>query len=156
VLNRAPAPPAPPPAPPPPPPPPPPTPPPPSTPAAPAGPPANVSIPTFLDKNFIGREPLKESILGCMPAATTRLLQLRDPLAQHTHADFDEVLYVVAGEGAIRMSGESVTIGPGAMIAIPRGTQHAIERRGRNPLILLSTLAGAPCTTPVNTAASRK
>jgi len=26
-----------------------------------------------------------------------------------------------------------------------RHTTHAIDRRGRNPLILLSTLSGAPC-----------
>jgi hypothetical protein len=30
---------------------------------------------------------------------------------------------------------------------IPRGVGHAIERRGKNPLIVLSTLAGAPCRT---------
>src|SRR5512144_2308879 len=40
------------------------------TPAAPApippsGPPVTVSVPDFLDRNFIGREPIKESILAC-------------------------------------------------------------------------------------------
>src|SRR5437899_1934246 len=34
--------------------------------------PANVSIPAFLDKNFIGlRDPLKESVLGCTAGGTT-------------------------------------------------------------------------------------
>jgi mannose-6-phosphate isomerase-like protein (cupin superfamily) len=91
-----------------------------------------------------------------MPAATTRLLQLKEPLAQHVHANLDEVLYVVAGEGGIKMTGESVAGGPGSMLTIPRGTQHAIERRGRNPLIMLSVLAGAPCPTQALTATSRR
>jgi mannose-6-phosphate isomerase-like protein (cupin superfamily) len=139
ALNRAPRPLAPPPAPPEP------APPPPPPPDVRPGPSVNISIPTFLDKNFVGREPLKESILACMPDATARVLQLRDSVAEHTHANLDEVLYVVAGDGAVRIAGEAVAITPGSLSAIPRGTPHAIERRGRNPLILLSTLAGAPC-----------
>jgi mannose-6-phosphate isomerase-like protein (cupin superfamily) len=117
-----------------------------------AGPPVTVSIPTFLDKNFIGRDPLKESILSCMPDAMTRLLQLKEAVARHTHADLDEVIYVVAGDGAIRLGTEAVTIGPASVTTIPRGTPHSIERRGRTPLIVLSTLAGAPCPTSMTRA----
>src|SRR5947208_110749 len=74
-----------------------------ASPSAPSGPPVTLSIPAFLDKNFIGgREPLKESVIGCTAAATTRLLQLRDPIAAHAH-DLDEILYIVAGDGAIRV-----------------------------------------------------
>ena len=139
---------APPPAPPPPLPPPPEPPPPPKRAAAAPGPAVNVSIPAYLDKNFIGRDPVKESVLGCAPDATTRLLQLRDPLAPHTHADFDEILYVVAGTGAVRVADQSTALAPGSLSVIPRGTAHAIEQSGRNPLILLSTLAGVPCQPP--------
>lgn len=122
----------------------------------PAGPPVTVSVPTFLEKNYIGRDPLKESVLSCMPDAMTRVLQLRDALARHAHADLDEVVYVVAGEGAIRLGDDAVTITPGSMTAIPRGTPHAIERRGKTPLIVLSTLAGAPCPTSSMTRAGGK
>jgi mannose-6-phosphate isomerase-like protein (cupin superfamily) len=117
----------------------------PSAPVAAAGPPAYVSITAFLDKNFIGREPLKESILGCTPDATTRLLQLRESLASHTHDELDEILYVVAGEGAVRVGDDVTPLTAGSLSMIPRGVGHAIERRGKNPLIVLSTLAGAPC-----------
>ena len=110
-----------------------------------SGPPTNLSIPAFLDKNFIGGDPLKESILGCTQDGTTRLLQLRDPLAEHAHTDLDEVLYVVAGEGAVRIRDESTAVTPGWLTIIPRGLPHAIERRGRRPLIVLSMLSGAPC-----------
>ena len=112
-----------------------------------AGEQKTVSIPTFLDRNFIGREPLKESILGCTATATTRLLQLRDTLAEHVHENVDEMLYVVAGEGAIMIPGRAATpVGPGSLSVVPRGAPHAIERRGRNPLIVLSILSGTPCT----------
>jgi mannose-6-phosphate isomerase-like protein (cupin superfamily) len=113
--------------------------------AGPTGPPTSVSIPAFLDKNFIGRDPLKESVLGCTAGGTTRLLQLRDPLALHTHTNLDEVLYVVAGEGAVRIRDQSTVVSAGTLSVIPRGVPHAVERRGKNPLILISTLSGAPC-----------
>ena len=128
-----------------------PAPPPPPPPApAPEGPPVNVSLPAFLEKNFVGREPLKESILSCTPDATIRLLQLRESLVAHTHATADEVLYVVAGEGASRIGDASTVITPGSLSVIPRGTAHAIERRGKNPLIVLSMLAGEPCPVKAN------
>ena len=136
ALNRAPPPPAPPVAPP--------APEPAAPPVRPSGPPAYVSIPAYLEKNFIGRDPLKESVLGCMPDAVARLLQLRESVAQHSHADLDEVIYVVAGEGTVRIGTEAISATPGMLTTIPRGVAHAFERRGRNPLILLSTLAGAP------------
>ena len=108
-------------------------------------PPVVLSVPNFLDKNYLGRDPLKESILGCTASGATRLLQLRDPVALHTHTNMDEVLYVIAGEGAVRIRDESSAITAGTLSVIPRGVPHAIERRGKNPLILLSTLSGAPC-----------
>jgi mannose-6-phosphate isomerase-like protein (cupin superfamily) len=136
------------------PPPPPPAPEPPPPPAAPkpvaGGPPTNMSIPQFLEKNYIGRDPLKESVVGCTATATTRILQLRDSLASHTHDDLDETLYVVAGEGVIRVKNQMMMITPGSLTVIPRGQPHSTERSGRNPLILLSTLSGAPCQTAAN------
>jgi len=145
-------------APPPPPPPPPPQPEPPSPPPPqpPTGPPVLLSIPAFLDRNFIGREPLKESVLGCTAGGTTRLLQLHDGIAPHTHADLDEVLYVVAGSGAIRIREEATAVGPGFLSVIPRGLPHAIERRGKNPLVVVSTLSGAPCGGPSLTQSSSR
>jgi mannose-6-phosphate isomerase-like protein (cupin superfamily) len=148
ALNRAPPPPAPPPAPP--------APEPAPAPLKPSGPPAYVSIPAYLEKNFIGRDPLKESILGCMPDAMARLLQVRDPIAQHSHSDMDEVLYVVGGDGTIRIGTENISVSPGTLTTIPRGIAHAVERRGRNPLVLLSTMAGGSCPSASSTQAVSK
>jgi mannose-6-phosphate isomerase-like protein (cupin superfamily) len=119
------------------------------------GPPVIVSIPAFLDKNFIGRDPLKESVLGCTGDSTTRVLQIRDSLASHTHANLDEVIYVVAGDGTVRVGAQSTPIEPGSLSVIPRGVSHALERRGKNPLIVLSMLAGAPCQAGPAAATSR-
>jgi carboxypeptidase family protein/cupin domain len=125
--------------------------------SVPSGPPAFFSIPDFLTKNYIGREPLKESVLACLADSTTRVLQLHDAIGEHTHVDMDEVLYVVAGEGTIRARGEATTVTAGALSVIPHGVAHALERRGKNPLMVLSMLSGAPC--PLNVpapAAGRK
>jgi quercetin dioxygenase-like cupin family protein len=114
--------------------------------SGPSGPPVTVSVPDFLDKNFIGRDQIKESILACNPNETVRLLQLREGLAGHAHDTMDEIVYVVAGEGAIKIGDDTTAVRAGALSVVPRGATHAFERRGRNPLILLSTLTGAPCT----------
>src|SRR5439155_7654385 len=59
-----------------------------------SGPPVTISVPDFIDKNFIGRDPMKESILACKPLETVRLLQMRDNIALHVHDGVDEIVYV--------------------------------------------------------------
>lgn len=129
---------------PPPPPPPKPEPPPPAA-IAPGGPSITVSIPDFVDRNFIGREPFKESILACKPLETVRLLQMREAVARHVHESLDEVIYVVAGEGAVRIGEETVPVRAGSLVVVPHGSGHGFERRGKNPLIVMSTLVGSAC-----------
>lgn len=133
-------------APPPPPPPPPKTEPPPPAAIPPGGPSITVSIPEFVDRNFIGgREPFKESILACKALETVRLLQMREAVARHVHDSFDEVIYVVAGEGAVRIGEETVSVRAGSLVVVPHGSGHGFERRGKNPLIVMSTLVGSAC-----------
>jgi hypothetical protein len=130
------------------PPPPPPPPPPPAPPAAavpPSGAPVTVSIPDFVDKNFIGRDPLKESILACKPMETVRLLQMREGIAPHAHERLDEIIYVVAGEGAIRIGDKVTPLRAGSLVVVPNGSSHAFERSGKNPLVIVSTLVGGAC-----------
>ena len=134
------------------PPPPPPLPPPTAAPEAPSpvtaprsGPAVTVSIVDFLDRNFIGREPLKESILACKPLETVRLLQMREGVARHVHDRADEIIYVVAGEGAVRIDEEMAPVRAGSLVVVPNGSRHAFERRGKNPLIIVSTLVGSAC-----------
>ena len=71
---------------------------------------------------------------------------LRDPLAEHTHDDADEAIYVVAGEGTQHIAGRDVPLSPGTLAMVPRGTPHTITRLGTKVLVLLSVLSGPPCT----------
>ena len=112
---------------------------------APGGPPVAISVPDFVERNFIGREPLKESIVACKPLETVRLLQIREPVAQHVHDRNDELVYVVAGEGAVRINGEATAVSAGSLVVLPAGSGHAFERRGKNPLVVMSTLTGSAC-----------
>jgi Cupin domain len=111
----------------------------------PGGRPMTLSIVDYLDRNLIGREPLKESILACNPLETVRLLQMREGVAQHVHQSGDEVIYVVAGEGTVRIGEAPTPLRAGSLVVVPSGTGHALERAGKNPLNVVSTMIGSPC-----------
>jgi mannose-6-phosphate isomerase-like protein (cupin superfamily) len=108
--------------------------------------PRSLSIPDYLDKNLIGSDPVKTSLLACMEGGTAVLLQVRDPLSDRQHADADEVLYVVAGAGILRIRNQDTKMQPGHFALVPRGVPHSLRRDGRNPMIAVSVLAGEPCT----------
>jgi len=114
-------------------------------PQAPSGPPGSVellSVPDWIEKNYIGRnDPRKVSTLGTTPGAAATLLQLREPLAEQSNDAADVMLYVVSGDGAVRIDGVDHVVGAGWFVVIPRGTAYGITRRGRNPLFVLSILA---------------
>jgi mannose-6-phosphate isomerase-like protein (cupin superfamily) len=107
--------------------------------------PRSLSIPDFLDKNLIGGEPQKTTLLACAEGGTARLVQIREPLSDHQHADVDELMYVVAGAGVIRMRNQDTKMTPGFFVFVPRGIAHALRRDGRNPLIVVSAFAGTAC-----------
>jgi mannose-6-phosphate isomerase-like protein (cupin superfamily) len=118
----------------------------PATPALPpAGPPTSVNLIDLIEKNFVGNNPSLTSSVGCAPSATSSLLQIRDPLAQHAHADADEMIYVLGGEGTHKINGKDVALQAGVFAVIPRGAAHSMTRRGSRPLIFLSVLSGQPC-----------
>ena len=122
----------------------------PAKPTAPAlgttGDPKAVNIADFLDKNLIGnREPMKRTALGCSGLLESDLLQLRDPMPEKSHDTYDETLYVVAGQGTIKLAGHETNLDPASFVVVPRGTPYSLARRGSKPLILISTYAGEPC-----------
>src|SRR5882724_1283325 len=49
-----------------------------------SGPPLTMSIPDFIEKNFIGRDPMKESILACKPLETVRQARIDSRSEEHT------------------------------------------------------------------------
>jgi hypothetical protein len=108
-------------------------------------PPTTMSILDFIESNYIGGAQVKQSPIACSGSSTSTLVQMKQPLAEHTHADSDEIIYVVAGEGTQKMSGRETTLAAGTFIVVPKGTAHSLTRKGSRPLIFVSTLSGPPC-----------
>jgi quercetin dioxygenase-like cupin family protein len=119
-------------------------------PVAPSGPAGNyqpnvVNFLSWLDSSFIGRAPSKSLTSGCTASATTTMIQTNESIAERTRPDADETIYVVAGEGTLRMGGREHALSAGSLVTAPRGTTHSITRRGSRPLMFVSTLSGPPC-----------
>ena len=109
--------------------------------------PKTVSLPDYIEKNFIsGREPQKQNEIGCSGVEQALLWQVREPWNGRQHETADGMFYVVGGEGRMKLGEKEYTISAGAFILVPRGMGYSLSRTGRNPLIVLAVLAGAPCT----------
>ena len=91
------------------------------------------------------REPQKENLIGCSGVGQAMLWQVRDPWNGRQHESADGMLYVVGGEGRLKLGEREFTVAAGAFAVVPRGTTYSLSRSGRNPLIVLAVLSGAPC-----------
>ena len=112
----------------------------------PRGTPKTMSLPDFIEQNFIsGREAHKESIVGCSGVEQAVLWQVREPWDGRQHESADAMLYVIGGEGGIKIDGREFSVAAGSFAVVPRGAPYGFTHRGRNPLIVLAILAGAPC-----------
>ena len=110
------------------------------------GEPSVIPVPLFLEKNFIsGREGRKESVLGCTATGTATLHQLREAWPAHTHDLAEEWIYVVAGEGTLRLGTIEQKVQAGTFSLVPHTMSHALIPQGRNPLIVISVLSGPRC-----------
>ncbi|HSH93352.1 MAG TPA: cupin domain-containing protein, partial [Roseimicrobium sp.] len=58
---------------------------------------------------------------------------------EHYHARTEEIYYITAGTGRIRIEGEERLVGVGDAIAIPPGQRHKLWNTGSTPLHLLCT-----------------
>jgi len=63
----------------------------------------------------------------------------------HDHADTDESLYVVAGEGTAVVGDASHKLKAGMFVFVPRATRHGLAPTGKNPLIVVSSKPGERC-----------
>lgn len=128
-------------------PPPPPAEPPKPAPLPPPGKAVTVSIPDFVEENLItASQPQKVSAVACSGLVQTVLWQVREPWDNRQHAGSDAMLYVVGGEGSLRMNDREIPLSAGRFVSVPRGSSYGLTRRGRNPLIVLASLGGEPCT----------
>ena len=113
---------------------------------APSAEPVAIDMTTFIEKNYVGRGAGKTSPLACAAGGAATLIQVKDPVVEHTHADADEFLYTIAGEGSVRAAGRDQPLHAGSFMMMPRGVPHIIVAVTRNPLVLLSIRAGEHCS----------
>ena len=107
--------------------------------------PAVFDVPAAIEREYVGRAPERRTPLACGEQGSATLIQLNDPMAPHAHAEADEFVYVVAGEGTATVDGVPQRLRAGVLLFVPRGTPHGVTRSGRNPLIVLATRAGEGC-----------
>jgi len=103
-----------------------------------------LDMPAFVEKNFVGKASGKTTQMACGVGGSTTLIQVNEPIAEHVHADADEFIYVLAGEGTLQLSDRSEPLGSGVFLMIPRGVSHAFAIK-KKPLVMFSTRAGEKC-----------
>jgi mannose-6-phosphate isomerase-like protein (cupin superfamily) len=112
----------------------------------PPGTPKTMQLADFIDNNIISsKEGHKENIVGCSGDGQAVVWQVREPWDGRQHPAADGMLYIIAGEGTLKLGGSEISLTPGSFAVVPRGTSYGFTRRGRNPLIVLAVLSGAPC-----------
>jgi quercetin dioxygenase-like cupin family protein len=64
------------------------------------------------------------AVFECYVPATSRMP------APHSHDAFEETVYGLKGVSTWTVDGETIDIGPGDAVCVPRGAIHAFENRG--------------------------
>jgi mannose-6-phosphate isomerase-like protein (cupin superfamily) len=107
--------------------------------------PMGLDLAAYAGNNTVGRRaPGKASFLICTTGGAANLIQINDPIKEHTHADSDEFVYVLAGEGNARIGSMDEPMSAGMFLVVPRGMGHAFTA-SKKPLTFLSVLAGDKC-----------
>ena len=108
--------------------------------------PVVLDMPAFIEKYYIGKGTGTTTAMACSDGGSATLIQANDPIAEHTHADADEFIYVIAGEGSARIGQRTEPLSAGVFMMIPRGTVHAFSVGKKHPLVFVSTRAGEHCS----------
>src|ERR1700692_4850316 len=59
------------------------------------------------------------------------------PRSLHVHNEFEECIYVLAGEGITEADSGNYALKAGDAIVIPPGEKHATRNMGKSPLVFL-------------------
>ena len=59
------------------------------------------------------------------------------PRGPHLHRDFEECIYVLAGEGRVCAESGDIPIKPGDIVLVPAGEKHMTRNTGTETLVLL-------------------
>jgi len=81
------------------------------------------------------------------PLTRHSLAEIRHPPGtasqEHFHTEAEEVYYVLAGRGGVRVDDETRAIGPGDVVVIVPGERHTVWQEGTDDLVLLVTCVPA-------------
>src|SRR5258705_1458447 len=117
----------------------------PKTVVGPPGMPQVLSIVELAEKQLSGNLPRRELLVSCSGNTRTTLVLLNQDQPERLYDGAETEYYVVAGQGAVRISGRDTPLTAGSYVSIPRNTNHGIVRRGNRALILLAVLSGEAC-----------
>ena len=70
------------------------------------------------------------------PEYTAGAISVKDEIKMHLHKDGNHVIYIVSGSGAAILDGKPVTLKPGMILHIPKGSTHNIKAEGGDLTIL--------------------
>ncbi|MDO8596053.1 MAG: cupin domain-containing protein [Sulfuricaulis sp.] len=99
----------------------------------------------LLEENKLaGGENIKVVTLSHSTRSAAMLVQVRDREPLHRHADSDITVFLLRGEGDMRIGKEALPVKAGSVIHIPRGTVHAYINRGPEPAAALVVYSPAP------------
>jgi mannose-6-phosphate isomerase-like protein (cupin superfamily) len=104
-----------------------------------------LDMPAYIEKNYVGKGAGKMTPMACATGGSSTLMQINEPVAQHAHADADEFIYVIAGEGVARLAGREESLGPAVFLMVPRGMPHTFTAGRKKPLVMMSIRAGDKC-----------
>jgi mannose-6-phosphate isomerase-like protein (cupin superfamily) len=104
-----------------------------------------LSVPDLAERSLGGREPVRTVPIGCSGLSQAQLFVVRETREVPARIDADEMLYIVAGEGTMQLSGKAQIVTPGWFSIVPRGMTYSVTRKGKNPTVLLSIIGGQAC-----------
>jgi mannose-6-phosphate isomerase-like protein (cupin superfamily) len=116
--------------------------------AGPKGQPVNYAIGELLEKEYVGKQPRRETLLSCSGNQRAAMIQLNESMPERLYENADAIYYVLGGEGTLMLNGKETKLGLNGFASVPRGTSHSFSKRGSRLLVLLSVLSGEPCEQP--------
>jgi quercetin dioxygenase-like cupin family protein len=70
------------------------------------------------------------------PNYTAGAIAVKEEIKMHRHKDGNHVIYIVGGRGTAILDGKAITLKPGAVVHIPKGSAHNIKAEGGEMMIL--------------------
>jgi mannose-6-phosphate isomerase-like protein (cupin superfamily) len=89
------------------------------------------------------RNPFFREVLATGPHAQIVVMNIPPggEIGAETHADVDQVLIFVSGEGVAILDGDRSAVGPGRLVLVPAGTLHNVVNNGTGDLHLYTIYA---------------